>query len=53
MSRRRLRMLLGSDDPWVRIDRSGPGGGPAPGDDTWAYVAWAIIAIIILAVLLS
>ncbi len=50
MTRRRLRMILGRDDPWINICRQGS---TPDGDDLWPYIAWGIAIVVLLAWLFS
>ncbi len=51
MTRKRLRVILRKDDPWLDIRRSH--GKPPQEDDTWTYVFWWIVAVAVLVWLLA
>ncbi len=45
MARRKVRLHVGRDDPWIDIHRPGPQGGP---DDDWSTIIIGVVLIVIL-----
>ena len=45
MGRRKVRLHVDDNDPWINIHRSGPQGGP---DDDWSAMIIGVVLFVIL-----